>query len=303
MEADALPRELAELPARLRHALSAADLIAATSWAADAEGVTEVSPHLIWVGAQRLTSPIPSVRLTPAGGVDARSLCRSWKVPRPVALSADVHQTRWEIQVGGAELPDPHQRRIASAPLVIGCWEVRIHLAGRPTGPLPALVSGASPAYDVVERGGLVTWVEVSRARFDADVVTGADPAARELLRAMAGTYPVWRTGWTAQPADEVALVLDVGRPIAGAVITISGPVAEATRLSVLTASGWTGHQLLELLEALAMSRGCRRLILDSSAFLHPGLPYRQLGYTVQPPYQGDPEAPVWVQRDLTEPP
>jgi len=143
MEAEPLPSGLGELPARLLRAVSAADLTAAMSLPTDPGSRTEVAPHLIWVGAQRLRSPIPSVRLTPAGGVDARSLCRAWEVPRPVALSTDVHQSRWEIQVCGADLPDPHQRRIAAEPFVIGCWKVRIHLAGRPSGPTPALVSGA----------------------------------------------------------------------------------------------------------------------------------------------------------------
>lgn len=97
--------------------------------------------------------------------------------------------------------------------------------------------------------------------------------------------------------------MLEDGHPIAGAVITVSGPVATATRVSLPSASGCTGSRLVELLEAVAMSRGCRQLILDSSAFLYPNLPYRQLGYTVQPPYAGDPDAPVWIERDLPGPP
>lgn len=178
MEAEPLPEGLTELPARLLPAVSAAELIAAMSRPAGNGAVTEVTPHLVWVGAQRLRSPIPSIRLTLAHAVDARSLCRAWGVPLPVAVSNDVHQTRWEIQVGGAELPDPYQRRIAAEPFVIGCWEVRIFLTDRPAGPLPALVAGASPAYDVAERGGQVGRIEVARARFNAAVVAGDDPAA-----------------------------------------------------------------------------------------------------------------------------
>jgi hypothetical protein len=305
MDADPLLTVLAGLPARLRDAVSAGDLIAATSGPDGSGIVTTVGVHLLWVGADRLVSPIPSISLGLARSVDARFLCGVWNFPRPVAVSGDVHQTRWEIRVGGAELPDPYQRRMAVEPFLVGCWEVRLHLTGRPPGPLPALVAGASPAYDVAERGGWVAQVEVSRARFGAVLVKGADPAARELLGRMALDYPAWRAGWTAGPSDEVALVLENGHPVGGAVITASGPVARATRLSLLRGPGGsaTGSQLLDLLEAVAIDRGCRRLILDSSAFLHPGLPYLQHGYTVQPPYQGDPDTPVWVHRDLPAPP
>lgn len=304
MGTDPLLTVLAGLPARLRGAVSAADVIAATSWPGDSGIVNTVGLHLVWVGADRLVSPIPSIGLGLARSVDARFLCGAWGVPRPVAVSGDVHQTSWEILVGGPEAPDPYQRRITAEPFLVGCWEVRPYLTGRPPGPLPGLVAGASPAYDVAERGGQVAQIEVTRARFGAVLVTGADPAARELLGRMALDYPAWRSGWTAEPSDEVALVIENGHPVGGAVITVSGPVAQATRLSLLPRPGGsaTGSQLLELLEALAMDRGCRRLILDSSAFLHP-LPYRQHGYTVQPPYQGDPDTPVWVQRDLPAPP
>ena len=304
MDADPLLTVLAGLPARLRSAVSAGDVIAATTWPDGSGIVTTVGVQLLWVGADRLVSPTPSIKLDLARSVDARFLCEGWGVPRAVAVSGDVHQARWEILVGGAELLDSSRRRITIEPFLVGCWEVRLHLTGRPPGPLPAVVAGASPAYDVAERGGQVARVEVSRARFGAVLVTGSDPAAGELLGRMALTYSSWRAGWTAGPSDEVALVIENGHPVAGALITVSGPVAQATRLSVLPGPGGsvTGSQLLDLLEAVAMDRGCGRMILDSSAFLHPGLPYRQHGYTVQPPYQGDPDTPVWVQRDLPAP-
>ncbi|MBK8459176.1 MAG: hypothetical protein IPL43_02285 [Micropruina sp.] len=301
MEADPLRTELAELPARLRDAVSAGELIAATTWPGDSGIVTTRHSHELRVGADHLISPIPSIRLGLARSVDARFLCREWGVPWPVAVSGDVHQMRWGIVVGGAELLDPYQQRITVEPFLVGCWQLRPLLTGRPPGPVPGLVAGASPAYDVTERGGRVALIEVSRARFDAAVVTGDDPAARQLLGRMALNYPVWHSGWTAEPSDEVALVIEDGRPVAGAVISVSAPVAQATRVSLPPRpdGSVTGSQLLELLESVAMDRGCQRLILDSSAFLHAGLPYPQLGYTVQPPYQGDPDTPVWVQRDL----
>lgn len=208
--------------------------------------------------------------------------------------------------MGGDEVPDPYQRRITVAPLLVGCWEVRPQLTGRPPGPLPVLVAGASPAYDVSERGGRVAQIEVTRARFGAVLATGADPAVSELLGRMALDYPAWRSGWTARPSDVVAMVIEEEHPVCGAVISVSGSVAQATRLSLVPrGSGGLamGGQLLDLLEAVAMDRGCERLTLDTSAFLHPDLPYRQHGYTVQPPYEGDPDAPIWVQLNLPVPP
>lgn len=305
MEADPVLQVLAGLPARLQSAVSAGDVIAATSWPAGSGIVTTVGQHWLWVVAERLVSPIPSISLSLARSVDAPMLCGVWGVPRPVAVSDDVHQRRWQILVGGAEMPDLYQRPITVDPFLVGCWEVRPYLSGRPAGPLPDLVAGASPAYDVATRAGQVARIEVTRARFDAALVTGADPAARELLGQMAMDYPVWRSGWTTGPGDDVALVIENGHPVGGAVITVSRPVAQATRVSLLPRPGGsaTGSHLLDLLEAVALDRGCRQLILDSSAFLHPGLPYGEHGYTVQPPYQGDPDTPVWVQRDLPEPP
>src|SRR5659263_654153 len=125
MGTDPLLTVLAGLPARLRGAVSAADVIAATSWPGDSGIVNTVGLHLVWVGADRLVSPIPSIGLGLARSVDARFLCGAWGVPRPVAVSGDVHQTSWEILVGGPEVPDPYQRRITAEPFLVGCWEVR----------------------------------------------------------------------------------------------------------------------------------------------------------------------------------
>lgn len=74
-------------------------------------------------------------------------------------------------------------------------------------------------------------------------------------------------------------MVIEREHPVGGTVMSVSGPVAQATRLSLLPRGPGElsiGSQLLDLLEAVAMDRGCQRLILDSSAFLHLGLPYLQ---------------------------
>ena len=137
--------------------------------------------------------------------------------------------------MAGDEVPDPHQRRMTASPFLVGCWAVRPRRTARPAGPLPALVAGASPAYELAERGGRVGRIEVSRARFGAILATGADPAARELLGRMALQHPAWRSGWTVAPSDDVAMVIDQEHPIAEAVMSLSGPVALASRLSLLT--------------------------------------------------------------------
>jgi hypothetical protein len=60
------------------------------------------------------------------------------------------------LQSGGEVLADAYRRRIVTSELRPGPWHVRIRLAARPPGSLPGVVAGASPAYDVLERGGEV---------------------------------------------------------------------------------------------------------------------------------------------------
>ena len=45
---------------------------------------------------------------------------------------------------------------------VVGPWELLIRVDGRPDGPLPRIVAGASPAYPVAGSGVLVTNVTFS---------------------------------------------------------------------------------------------------------------------------------------------
>jgi hypothetical protein len=60
------------------------------------------------------------------------------------------------------------------------------------------------------------------------------------------------------------------------------------------------GAALLDTLEAVALARGCERLRLDSSAFLlGDDLPYARCGYAVGPPYTGDPDVDVWIEKTL----
>ncbi len=94
---------------------------------------------------------------------DARRLAELWGMARPIAVSTDVHQRSWWLFARGRDLEDPYAHRVAAEPVVAGALTLHARLTGRPPGPLPDLVAGASPAYDVLEVGGLIDLVEVRR--------------------------------------------------------------------------------------------------------------------------------------------
>lgn len=80
----------------------------------------------------------------------------------PIASSSDSHQSSWHVSMRGEDVPDEHGRRIASQQIVAGAWWLRPRLVERPAGPLPGVSCGASPAYDLNERGGLVARIEIT---------------------------------------------------------------------------------------------------------------------------------------------
>jgi hypothetical protein len=94
---------------------------------------------------------------------DVRVLAVHWGVTQPIAVSTDVMQRSWYLFQRGAELPDDYATRVAAEPVAAaGGKRLRARLTGRPDGPLPELVAGASPAYDLTEVGGQVDLVELS---------------------------------------------------------------------------------------------------------------------------------------------
>lgn len=97
---------------------------------------------------------------------DAVLVARALGIDRPVAVSGDVHQTAWAVRTASAppQLDEHGHLRVATQAPRIGVWDVRIVLAGRPAGPLPAVMSGASPAYDLTESAAMVTAVEIAKA-------------------------------------------------------------------------------------------------------------------------------------------
>lgn len=78
-----------------------------------------------------------------------------------MAVSVDVHQTLWYLFDTGREFPHPSLRWIEAVPVRAGSLVLRARLTGRPPGPVPTTVAGASPAYDLLEVPGQVDVVEV----------------------------------------------------------------------------------------------------------------------------------------------
>jgi hypothetical protein len=274
--------ELPTLPARLSQVVSADELDLATR-SLEGSGVTR---------SFRTGRPELTLELDPPA--DARALCAAWGIERPVAVSPDVHQSTWSVLVAGDELADPHAKRIASKRITAGRWDVVPRLSARPAGELPGVVSGASPAYDIVERGGAVASIEIAPTAHPVRAFAPDHPDAMQLLGAMASAEPAWRGGWTADPAATFVVVYDGSGPVAGASVSDGWLVTKICMLE----DGY-GAALLDALEALARERGQTRVRLDSSAFLGDWLPYARYGYEVGPPYEGDADVDVWAEKDL----
>src|SRR4051794_12109862 len=173
---------LAMLPARLAEAISAGELETATR-PPDELGIVRFSQadHLR-VGPLLLPSALPRLTLDLDPPADARELCRAWGIERPVAVSPDVHQQTWWIVEAAAELPDPHGSRIAAERMTAGRWNIVPSLSERPAGDLPDVVSGASPAYEVLECGGAVCSIEVAPIARTTRVLVPRHPDAQALL-------------------------------------------------------------------------------------------------------------------------
>jgi GNAT superfamily N-acetyltransferase len=60
------------------------------------------------------------------------------------------------------------------------------------------------------------------------------------------------------------------------------------------------GRRLLAELETIAVRHGCRAVRLDTSDYLTPAIGlYRSAGYREVPPYNRNPKANVWFEREL----
>ena len=298
---------LSKLLPRLAGALSAGELEVATR-PPDGAGVERTfGAGYLRIDLRLVPDPLPRVTLALDPPVDARELCAAWSIARPVAVSPDVHQQTWQILVAGEELPDPYARRIAADAITAGRWDVAPRLVARPAGELPGVVSGASPAYDVRERGGAVRWIEIAPTACPTRTLPPDHTDVRDLLGAMAAAHPAWRgsgAGWSVDPGATVVAIYDAGAPVAGGALTgAGGGTARASPLCVVPQrrGEYLGAMLLDALEAVARDLGSHRLRLDSSAFLlgDDELPLARCGYAPGPPYDGDADVEVWAEKDL----
>jgi hypothetical protein len=99
--------------------------------------------------------------------VTAEQFARWLLLDEAYLVSSDVHQASWAIHVKVGDVDDPYQTRIHVTRPVVGPWEVRIRVDGRPQGALPGVVAGASPAYPVAGSAVLVTNVTFSPCPID----------------------------------------------------------------------------------------------------------------------------------------
>ena len=91
--------------------------------------------------------------------------------------------------------------------------------------------------------------------------------------------------------------------PVAGAAIRHDeDAISRVSRLCVTDgADGAAVAELLDVLEALALEAGSTRIRLDSSAFLADAhVPWQRSGYGTGPPYDGNADVDVWVERTST---
>ena len=205
-------------------------------------------------------------------------------------------------------LPDPCARRIASDTVTAGRWDIRPFLAARPAGEPPGVVSGASPAYDVCSRGGMVRSIQIAPTARMTRMLDPDHADVRSLLGAMASAHPTWRgsgAGWSVDPAATCVVIYDTWAPVAGGALIDAGGETRAAQLCVVPQrrGEFFGATLLDALEAVARDRGSARLRLDSTAFLLADeLPHARCGYTIGPAYTGDADVEAWAAKHLLGP-
>jgi len=92
--------------------------------------------------------------------VTALEVCGGFGWSDSIAISIDVHQSRWRILSPDGDTP------------LVGLWRVRAELAERPEGELPKETFGASPLYTIANHAA-----KVSRLQFDATTPAAFDVA------------------------------------------------------------------------------------------------------------------------------
>jgi hypothetical protein len=97
------------------------------------------------------------IRLDPP--VDAATLAKQFTWEAPHAVSGDVHQKSFSVQLAKGEVEGSKGKRIATEFPRFGPFRVEARLVARPEGKLPKISAGASPAYDLASYKGDVQWL------------------------------------------------------------------------------------------------------------------------------------------------
>ena len=97
-----------------------------------------------------------SFELTLATPVSARDLAAAMGWERPYAISGDVEQTSWSLDLWTGDIDDRYGPRIAVHAPHVGKWAVEPRMEKRPEGDLPRVSAGAAPAYDLQTYEGRV---------------------------------------------------------------------------------------------------------------------------------------------------
>ena len=293
---------VAGLRSQLAHLQTAGALVEAVR---DVDGLTvrATGAAEIRIDGRLVTTLLPTLALTPTHPLDAHLLCAAWELPSPIAVSRDAHQASWHIALRGADQSAAFGTHVEALPVIAGRWTLVATLAGRPDAPLPTETAGASPAYELREAiGAAVVRIDVAPRWQHVAIVSGTHPDAVALTEARRTAYPHWAAGWEVEAADQFVVRYAGQWPVAGAAIRHDqDAVSRVSRLCVTGgADGAAVAELVDVLEALALEAGSTRIRLDSSAFLADAhVPWQQSGYRSGPPYDGNADVDVWVERTL----
>ena len=126
-----------------------------TLWAEAARSLSDVKEVIIDNGS--------SVRIALANPLPAAKVSAALAFARPYGVSWDVHQREWHLVLWQADVPDSYRTRIHTEPPRFGQWKIDFRLSSRPSGDLPGVASGASPAYDLTQASATVHWIMVDR--------------------------------------------------------------------------------------------------------------------------------------------
>lgn len=294
---------VAGLRSQLRHLQTAGALLDAVR---DVDGLTvrATAASELRIDGRLVTTLVPTLTLATTRPLDARGLCAAWGLASPIAVSGDAHQSSWHIALRGADQPATFGTRVEALPVMAGRWTLVATLAGRPDAPLPAETAGASPVYDLREAiGADVVGIVVGPIWHHVAIVSGAHPDAVALTNARRAAYPHWAAGWDVEAADQFVVSYAGDSPAAGAAIRHDeDDVSRVSRVCVTDgADGAAVAELVDVLEALALEAGSTQIRLDSSAFLADAhVPWQRSGYQTGPPYDGNADVDVWVERTLS---